>query len=208
MTQMVIKNVTAMYPKLDRTYRFDQIEGRSVPCDPLDDGAEYLLNFMLTEEQAKELHAECAKIWKEFRLSEKKAPEKPTYMPFKKTDDGLFMGKAKIKGAYGGEPTKKPAQYGADKKLLDDDFKLTSGSTINVAISLSAYSTGMANGITARLKAVQVINYEEPQVSNPFDVVEGGFTKASAEQKAAAFEAQKPAESNPFDDDVLDEINW
>ncbi len=202
MTQIKIENVTAYYPKLDRTYKFDQIEGRSVPCDPLDDGAEYSINFLLTEEQAKELHAHCAKVWKEFVATEKKAPEKPTFLPYKKTDDGLFMGKAKIKGAYGGEPTKKPLQVDADNEPMGDDFQLTTGSTINVAVALSAYSTGMANGVTARLRGVQVLKLMDMQVNSPFDRVEGGFKKTSPEQKAAAFEAQKPTEDDPFGDDI------
>ena len=37
----IIKNVEVMYPRINQTYRFDTTENRSVPCDPLDDGAAY-----------------------------------------------------------------------------------------------------------------------------------------------------------------------
>ena len=200
MVQYRIDSVTAMYPKLDKTYRFDQIEGRSVPCAPTEDGAEYSINFMMNEEQAKQLHAQCVSVWKEFRNTEKKAPEKPTFLPYKKTDEGLLMGKAKIKGAYSGQPTRIPLQVDAENNKLDDDFQLTSGSKINLVIKLTAYATGMAAGVTARIVAVQVIELMEMQTSSPFDVVQGGFTKSSAQEKQAAFEAQKPSsfEDDPF----------
>ena len=31
----VIKNVEALWPKLDRTYAFDQKVNKSMPCDPM-----------------------------------------------------------------------------------------------------------------------------------------------------------------------------
>lgn len=200
MVQYRLDNVTAMYPKLDKTYRFDQIEGRSVPCAPTEDGAEYSINFMMNEEQAKQLHAQCVAVWKDFRATEKKAPEKPTYLPYKKTEEGGIMGKAKIKGAYNGEPTRIPLQVDAENKKLDEDFQLTSGSKINLVVRLTAYATGMAAGVTARIVGVQVVELMEAQTSSPFDVVQGGYTKTTAQEKQAAFEAQKPAsfEDDPF----------
>jgi hypothetical protein len=110
------------------------------------------------------------------------------------------MGKAKIKGAYNGQPTRIPLQVDAENKKLDEDFQLTSGSKINLVIKLTAYATGMAAGVTARIVAVQVIELMEMQTSSPFDVVQGGFTKSSAQEKQAAFEAQKPSssEDDPF----------
>ena len=39
-----IKKVEALYPKLDRPYKFDKKENRSVPCGATDDGAEYTVD--------------------------------------------------------------------------------------------------------------------------------------------------------------------
>ena len=37
----IIENVEALWPKLDRTYVFDQKVKRSMPCDPRDQNAEF-----------------------------------------------------------------------------------------------------------------------------------------------------------------------
>ena len=44
--QHIIPNVTAKYPRLNATYKFDSVEQRSVKCDPLDDGAAYEMQFV------------------------------------------------------------------------------------------------------------------------------------------------------------------
>jgi hypothetical protein len=45
--QHIIPNVTAKYPRLNATYKFDSVEQRSVKCDPLDDGAAYEMQFVM-----------------------------------------------------------------------------------------------------------------------------------------------------------------
>ena len=55
----VIKNVDALYPKINQTYKFDSNagdKGKSVPCDPLVSGAEYSLQFKMVKEQAVEIY--------------------------------------------------------------------------------------------------------------------------------------------------------
>ena len=56
-----VKNVEALWPKINTTYRFDNAENRSVTCSAFDDGAEYSMQFKMTESQAKELYKEMAK---------------------------------------------------------------------------------------------------------------------------------------------------
>ena len=51
-----INNVEAMWPRINRTYKFDNTEKRSVPCDATDDGASYTLQFRMNEAQAKDLY--------------------------------------------------------------------------------------------------------------------------------------------------------
>ena len=53
--QYVVKKITAMYPKLDKTYRYDNEQQRSVSCGPTDDGAEYSVNFIMDDATAKAL---------------------------------------------------------------------------------------------------------------------------------------------------------
>ena len=37
--QYVISNVEALWPRINKTYKFDSAENRTVPCEATDDGA-------------------------------------------------------------------------------------------------------------------------------------------------------------------------
>ncbi len=165
----MIDNVEMLYPRINRTYHFDQAENRSVPCDALAENAAYETKFLMTKEQAKALFKCMAEAYAEKR--EKKWPEKLD-MPFEKHDDGRYIGKAKLKGAYSGELTKKPMQVDAKGKELPEDFQLTTGSTCNLAVIFVPYNM-RDHGVSLRLKAVQVVQYAEMTADNPFGEVEG-----------------------------------
>ena len=188
--QHIISNAVARYPRLNGTYKFDSGEMRSVKCDALDDGAAYDMSFIMTPDQAKQLHSLCMEAYNNAASmdSKKKWPEKPSNLPYKKGDDGEIIGKAKLKGAYGMEKTSPPRQVDAQRNKLPDDFMLTSGSKVNVAVTLVPYNTGSINGISLRLRAVQVLELAELQHGvDPFDAVSGGYTAAAS-----------PAEDDPF----------
>lgn len=174
----LIKDVEVLYPRINKTYRFDSTENRSVPCDPFDEGAAYSMQFRMTEAQAKELMGVMASVYKEKR--EAKWPEKIP-MPFKKDEEGSFIGKATLKGAYGKEATVKPSQVDAKKKPCPENFMLTTGSTANVAVVLFPYNMRDA-GVSLRLRGVQVTKYVPLQTESPFDVVDG-FTLDKEEEE-------------------------
>ena len=179
-----INNIEALWPRMNRTYKFDPQEKRSVPCDAFDDGATYTIQFKMTEAQAKDLYKQMAAAYKAKR--EDRWPDKFP-MPFKKEDDGTFSHKAKLKGAYGVEATRKPAQYDAAGVKLDDDFLLTTGSTVNIAIAFTPYHGAIGTGVSLRLRAVQVIELKPMEEQSPFGAVEG-------------FEASPKEDDNPFAD--------
>ena len=52
----MIQNVEAQWPRINKTYKFDNAENRTVPCDPFDDGAKYEMKFRMSKDQAKELY--------------------------------------------------------------------------------------------------------------------------------------------------------
>ena len=52
----IIENVEILWPKVDRTYRFDNKEKRSVPCTPTEAGAEYRTDFLMDSSTAKGLY--------------------------------------------------------------------------------------------------------------------------------------------------------
>ena len=49
-----VKNVEALWPKINTTYRFDNAENRSVTCSAFDDGAEYSMPVSYTHLRAHE----------------------------------------------------------------------------------------------------------------------------------------------------------
>jgi hypothetical protein len=175
--QYVIKNVEALYPRINKTYRFDSSENRSVPCEPLEDGARYEIKFRMSKEAAKALYVEMAQAY-----AGKKEASWPDKFdnPFTKEEDGTYVFKAGLKGAYGKDLTFKPIQYDAKGAKLPEDFLLTTGSTVNVAVTFTPYNMREA-GVSLRLRAVQVIKYVPMTAASPFDAVEGGFEFAAEE---------------------------
>ena len=177
----IINGVEALWPRINNTYRFDQKERRSVPCDPLDDGAKYEINFKMSKAQAKELRKEMVGAYDNKVKSEKDWP-KSFDNPFTKEEDGNYIYKTNLKGAYGKDITRKPVQFDAKNTKLGDDFLLTTGSKINVAVTFTPYHGSMGTGVSLRLRAVQVIKYAPLEAFSPFGATEG-------------FEA---SEDNPF----------
>lgn len=191
--QYKIENVEALWPRINRTYKFDSGERKSVPCDPKDPAAAYDMAFRMTKEQAKDLWSAMCKAYKE--KADSSWPDKPTN-PFKE-DEGFYIGKAKLKGNYNGEPTKKPKQYDAKGIALPDDFMLTTGSMVNIAITFTPYNMREA-GVSLRLRAVQVLRYNQPEERNPFEEVAGysGLTDVTSND----FSAVQPVKQNAVDE--------
>ena len=202
----MVRNAIALYPRIDRTYRFDSGEGRSVSCAPTEEGAVYELQFKIPKEEAQKLYKSMVAAYAAKR--EKSWPEK-LEMPFTKDDEGLYIGKAKLKGAYSGQLTAKPKQYDAKNQELPEDFQLTSGSTVHVMLSMTPYFVkgNVGNGVALRLRAVQVINYVERVAASPFAVEEGftlGDASPFADESTPAPEAVKTevtSEDDPFAED-------
>jgi len=191
-----ITDVEVLYPRINKPYRFDTVENRSVPCDVFDENASYNMQFRMNNAQAKELMLVMAQSYAEKR--EDKWPEKIP-MPFTKEEDGMFIGKATLKAAYGKEATRKPQQVDAKNKAAGDDFLLTTGSTANIAVVLVPYmmqvGKAMDAGVSLRLRGVQVTNYVPAETVSPFEVVDGfSFEPESAEETLFADTTTAPAE--------------
>lgn len=193
--QHMITNVEARYPRLNATYRFDQTEMRTVKCDALADGAAYKMQFVMSDEQAKELHQICMQAYANAAAMDQKRkwPEKPTNLPYKRDENlGKIVGKAKLKGAYGDDKTQPPRQVDAQRNKLPADFELTTGSKVNIAVVVVPYNSGSINGVSLRLRAVQVLELAEYEgAEDPFSSVDGGFVAGSGASAA-------PANDDPF----------
>jgi len=182
MEQYIIKNVEALWPKINRTYRFDSNEGRSVACEPRDQNAEYSIQFRMDNETAKALFLAMSEV---YQANKKEKWADKLERMFVKDDEGMFTHKAVLKGAYKNEVTRKPIQVDAKGNRLPDDFLLTTGSTVNIAVSFIPYEMGSKQNVSLRLSGVQVIKYVPFVDRNPFEETDG-----------FVFEAK---EDNPFD---------
>tara|TARA_R100000935_G_scaffold40934_1_gene62465 strand:- start:5 stop:703 length:699 start_codon:yes stop_codon:yes gene_type:complete len=193
--QYIIENVEALWPKIDKTYVFDQKVKRSVPCSPRDTGAEFSIAFRMDNDTAKALFTQMKAAY----AANKEAswPEK-LVNPFVKDDNGTFTHKAVLKGAYKGEVTDKPLQVDSQGTPLKEDFQLTTGSTVGIAVSFYPYDFGGKQSVSLRLKAVQVIKYIPKEVRNPFGAVEGGFV---IEDPSPFKKSNNVLEAAPVDDD-------
>jgi len=172
--QVVFEGVTAKYPRLNQTYKFDTMENKTVPCNPLDDGASYTLDFEMNNDDAQTFIDKIDEVYKEAGKADTKRKWKaePTYTPYKEID-GVPQGKAKLKGSYSGEKTNPPVQKDADSNKLPEDFELTTGSKVNVWGQLFAYNTGAVSGVGFRLKGVQVLELAERAENDPFESTDG-----------------------------------
>ena len=218
----ILKRIEAKYPRLDQPYRFDQSageNGKTVPCLAGDDAAKYELSFVMSTDQAKDLHKAMTKA---YNAKRDKSWAAKFNVPFEKQDDGTVVGKANIKATFGDRPTGVPAQFDADNKRLDEDFLLTTGSTINLAVELVPYK--MANtGVSLRIRGVQVIKYIPYSAPSPFESEEG-FSKGDSTEEAEESvddifgtveespkeptkRPKKKTETPPADDDLSDVID-
>ena len=205
----VFNNVTIRYPRINRTYRFDSVENKTVPCDPLDDGAAYELSFEISKEEAIELHKQCMAVYKAAAEADtkRKWKDKPQYLPYKEPSEGdTFTVKGKLKGAYGTDKTNPPKQVDAQRKDLPKDFMLTSGSKGNVWGKLFAYNTGAVSGVSFRLRGVQVLELAEMEGGgDPFsetDGFKGGASSGSSDPFGLPPVKQAAPSNAVFDDEI------
>ena len=197
----VARSVKVKYPKINRPYKFDDKEQRTLPCEAKEQGAEYLMDIELTKDQAKTLN-KLAKALYEDRRKPKWPEDCPR--PFKILEDEegneTYVAKVKKKAAYDGELTDPPSVFDAKNvDVTSPDFPLSTGSTANVAFTLVPYSMSTNHGVTLRLHSVQVTKLLAIAVKSPFSVEEGysapeGFV---GETTLKEDEEDEPAKKKP-----------
>ena len=77
-TTHLIKNVQALYPKINQTYKYDSKageKGKTVPCPPSDEGAKYETSFKMTKPQAQDLYAVMEAAYAEAASKQSDWPE-------------------------------------------------------------------------------------------------------------------------------------
>lgn len=203
--EMLVRNVEALYPRIDQPYRYDSKAGEkggSVPCDSKAAGAEYTINFKMDKATAKELFTEMVTVYEKERAENPECKNWPPFTenPFKKNDDGTFTHKSGIDASW----DKPPAQIDAATNSLPTGFKLTTGSIVNLHVQLYPYSGGMGNGVKLRLFGVQVIDYKEYEKPSLFGV-EKGFVN-NTEPNSASVDNIFDTATESVNEDVAEEV--
>tara|TARA_Y100000992_G_scaffold63899_2_gene39303 strand:+ start:4053 stop:4829 length:777 start_codon:yes stop_codon:yes gene_type:complete len=199
----LIEKVEALYPRLDKTYRFDNGEKRSVPCGPLETGAKYETSFVMNATTAKALMEKMALAYHEARGDN--WPEKIP-MPFTKDGD-RYIGKCNLKGSFDGkEATRAPKHFDAKNNMLEEGWQLTSGSTINLFVQFVPYHMGEeSTGVSLRVRAVQVLTYKPIEIASPFEATDGDFEASSPfGETSGGFDSTE--EVTPTIDEKLDMV--
>jgi len=136
----------------------------------------------MDKDEAVTLGRICKEAWKNAVALNNNWPNEPEKMPAKtvKAEDGSteYHGKCRIKAKYGSDQTQQPKQVDAKRNPFPSDFRLTTGSKANIAVTIVPYNTGTESGVSLRIRAVQVTELAQEQVSNndPFSVVDGYTT--------------------------------
>ena len=191
--QHLIQGVEALYPRIDQPYKWSQEQSRSVPCEWNEKGASRTMKIVVGYEQAVKLRKAMAEAYKEkakdgwpkfkdnFELVEGSIKGKDAVFHIK-TQLACFDAKTRVR------------QFDASNNPLPDDFQLTTGSTINVQITLVPYSSDRGNGTSLRLSAVQVLKLVAMKTSSPFDKVDGYTATDASPFTENAIEAEPEGE--------------
>ena len=199
--QHIISNVSILYPRLNQPYRFVKppraeelgLKGKSEPCDHDEQGAGYETNFIMNKDEAVSLGHLCKEAYANAVAMDTKGkwPEKPKYMPAKsvKQEDGSiqYVGKCRINAKYGREKVNPPKHVDAKRNVLGPDFRLTTGSRANIAVTIKPFYMHEENyGVSLRIRSLQVLELAPEKESNdPFEVHDGYTTDDEFASKPA-----------------------
>jgi len=196
-----LMNVTALWPRLDKAYKFDAAAMRSVPTDPTDQEGSYEINLMVTAAQGKELAAKMTEAFAAFQKENSAAQGKEFKASdtFKKDDSGCFIVKSKKK-TYG-DPGSKPRQWMQDGSRAPDDFQLTTNSKVHAELLIKPWAYAGKVGVTLRPQNIMVVELAER--------MDGGDNPFASEAKSdnpfglpSANESIKTGNSLDLDDEI------
>lgn len=171
--QHLISGVTALYPRLDQPYTWSQEDNRSVPCEWDAAGAARTMTLEVPYGTALSLRKAMVEAYK--GKKEAKWPKFKDNFILKEgsleSKDAIFHIRTQLK-CY--DKNTMVRHFDANNNVLPKDFQLTTGSTVNVQVTLVPWATPTGNGTSLRLNAVQVIELAPmQQASSPFEKSEG-----------------------------------
>jgi len=193
--------VTALFPKLNQPYRWDEKKQRTLPCRYEDTNAGFSTQFIMDSATAKSLY----QLMKQAYDAKSNGRWDTFKMPFVKDDDGNYRANARTGALFmtkSGRTIRNVVQQrDAKGQLLPTDFELTSDSRISLQVTLNpgkTHSTKVENlgdhTVTMWLDQILVHDLAPRKEYNPFGVTSGSFDSSSQNDNDA------PQEDNPFDE--------
>ena len=211
--KIVIKDAHLQWPKLDQTYRYNNVEKKSEPCAQNAQGASWQCGVLMSAEEAKSLWGELQAHYKDCQTRNSKLPNFSTVFGMKKREDGLVVFNAKKNGTNrAGQNNEPPKLLAGDLSPLEDR-RIWGGSIGNMRVL--AYPTQSPQGdggISLLLDTIQVTKavYGSDADGDDFAPVTMQTEKVEteAEQETDVFglppieEQQSSATANDLDDEI------
>lgn len=196
--QFMVRDVEFMYPRLNKTYKYNTAEKRQEECNPRAQGAAYSIAWKLDKDRAlqfynelKAHHATCGQG--EFK----------TVFGMKKQDDGSVVFSAKRKGVNSkGEENSPPTVIdGAKQPLADTAIWGGSKGSIRVV----GYPTTDPDGVSGISLLIDTVQVTEPVYGggglDDFETIETPKIEGTAGNDPFAAAAPAPANAD-LDDDL------
>ena len=211
MADYLIRKVTAIHPRLDQPYSFNQSSNKSMPCAFTAKDASYSVVFEIGYDDALPL-MQGMKAAYEKKYEEELAATPPKAPKFKhnfelfegsiKEKNAVFHVKSKIPCSFDGKTqVNPPKHWDANNKLMDEGYQLTRGSIINISVEWKPYIMSNIWGTSLRCRGIQVLK-EAPRkdFASPFEVDE----EFAVEEEASPFAEEvtaEPANDDGFEDE-------
>lgn len=215
---MLINDVTFVYPKLNSAYQYNSVEKRSDQCSEDTPGAYWSCGFTLPKPEAIKLWNAAKDHFNECKSRNSKLGDFKTIHSYKENeDDTITFGTKKNCKTSKGKPNRPIPVVDKDKKPLEDRA-FWSGSTGAIKFSMLPTFNPSKNewGISFLLDAVQVKHAEYADISEDFGIMSDDTPKDSGDapfgqsketvifgdQETTVTTENKDNKSDFFDDEI------
>lgn len=172
---MMVRDVTFKYPRLDSAYLYNAHEHNSEKCLITTPGSFWSCGFTVSKEEATRIWNEAKDHYNNRKKLDKsgKMGDFKTVHSYKQNEDGtITFGTKKKCMSSKGTPNKEVRVIDGQKKDLEDRA-FWSGSTGNIAFSMLPTFNPSKNewGISFLLNAVQVVDAVYQEIEDGFDII-------------------------------------
>lgn len=215
-----ILNCKVDMPRINQPYRWDDHatnsrtaetgdKGNYVACDGMQKDDKFMINLLLTEDQAKAMASAMREEYKKIAAEKKYPTGGKTWKPssladlFDKTDEGWYKARCTQK-TYANGSRDKPKQFDKNRMPLPDDFELTSNSLVHAQVRFFCWKANDATGVMIQPKKFRVVELAERMDASNVD--DFGDTDDNADESDPFGSPPAPKQSSmsgPVPDDEI-----